>query len=142
MFQGIGYDFDAAIKAVQQAGLMALATCTIQQPSTAQDSDGGQVYIPPVDIVGLTNIPCMQAVLSTASIQATEVKALAEIMSKNLKHVLLNGWYPAIDPDMWALINILDAGGNVIIAITYDILGVENDSQNSQTRLKLQAVNL
>jgi len=63
-------------------------------------------------------------------IQATEVRALAEIMDKGLRHCLLNDYYPAITADLWALVD----------GVTYDILGVEHDSQKQMTRLQLQLV--
>ena len=140
MYQGIAEQFAEVLQEVVALGLMALATCTIQQPNLTQDSDGAPLSYPPTNVAGLIDIPCMQAVLSAGAIQATEVKDLAEIMNKNLKHVLLNGWYPQILSTQWALINILDASGNVLFSITMDILGVESDSQTSQTRLKLQGV--
>lgn len=142
MDQSIFSDFPQLMTEMQAVGFFARATCTIQNYVQTQDSDGAPQYTPPTNVVGLINIPCMQAVLSASAIQATEVKALAEIMSKQLKHVLLDGYYPAINADQWAQVNILNLDGSLAFSITMDILGVESNSQTSMTRLKLQMVEL
>jgi hypothetical protein len=140
MYQGIASDFPQIMTEMSATGLFALATCTIQQPNLTQDSDGAPLSYPPTNVAGLIDIPCMQAVLSASAIQATEVKALAEIMDKQLKHVLLSGYYPQILATQWAQINVLNLDGSIALSITMDILGVESDSQTSMTRLKLQLV--
>ena len=88
------------------------------------------------NVSGVVNIPCQDAPPSTARVQATEMKDVAEIMAKGLRHILLNTCFP--DATTWA-----GTGSRFIVdGITYEVLGAENDSQLSQTRLDLQLVTL
>ena len=141
MFQGVTFDFDAVIAAVKAAGLMN-SLCTIQAPSgnfVNGVSDG--IYSA---VAGLSDIPCMDAVLSTSSIQATEIKGLADIISSTPRHILLDKYYPQLDGLNWG-----DIGWRVVtvnqkngITVTYDLLGAERDSQSSQTRLKVRRLSV
>ena len=124
---------------VQQVLPKAVATglfvslCTAQAP-TGTKTPYGQPDGTFSNVWGLLNIPCMDAVLATGTIEATEVKQLQDIMSKAFRHVVLNGWYPQFIPGA-------AIGWRVIVdGIVYDLLGSEQDSQGSQTRLKLQLV--
>jgi hypothetical protein len=124
---------------VQQVMPQAVASglfvslCTAQAPS-GTFTPYGQPDGTFVDVSGLVNIPCMDAVLEVGTIEATEVKELQDIMSKAFRHVLLDGWYPQFIPGA-------AIGWRVLVdGIVYDLLGSEPDSQNSQTRLKLQLV--
>lgn len=124
---------------VQQVMPQAVASGLFDSLCTAQAPGGSTTpYGQPdgtfVNVSGLVNIPCMDAVLSTGTIEATEVKELQDIMSKAFRHVVLNGWYPQFIPGA-------AIGWRVVVdGIVYDLLGAEQDSQNSQTRLKLQLV--
>lgn len=113
-----------------------VSLCTISQPDGNLGPSGApsNTY---VDIVGLINIPCMDAVPSEARIQATEVKDLAEILATGLRHVALNGYYPQIIPGagMGWLATVSDPNG---INTVYDLIGAEPDSQGTQTRLHLK----
>lgn len=104
-----------------------VSLCTIQQPNITLDAAGAPLYNPPTNVPGMVDIPCMDEPPGMR-IQATEVKALAEIGAKLMRHVLLSGYYPLVIPSMWAVVD----------GVTYDILGAESDSQNQQTRLELQ----
>jgi hypothetical protein len=64
----------------------------------------------------------------TYRILANERKTPAEEMAYTTFHVLLNDRYPAIQPQDRAVVD----------GVTFDILGVETDSQRIMTRLKLQ----
>lgn len=115
------------------------STTTIQAPDTTIGASGALsgTYN---NVVGLVNIASMDAPPSVARVQATEVKALQEIMAKQLRHVLMNGYFPQIAAGVasgWRAIVTNIASGN---SVTYDILGAETDSQNTQTRLELQLV--
>ena len=123
----------------QQVMPQAVATglfvslCTAQAP-TGTKTPYGQPDGTFANVAGLVNIPCMDAVLSTGTIEATEVKELQDIMSKAFRHTVLNGWYPQFIPGA-------AVGWRVIVDGTvYDLLGAEQDSQWTQTRLKLQLV--
>lgn len=121
------------------AGVMpqALATglfvslCTIQSPDGTINPDGtpGEGF---VDVAGLVNIKCMDAVPSDARIQATEKKTLQEILSAQYRHVLLGGYFPSI------LAGVGQGWRAVVDGIDYDLLGAEPDSQGQMIRLQLQ----
>ncbi len=136
MNQGLSYEIQGVMPAVGVTGLFT-SLCTIQQPSQASLPGGADpnTYTP---VWGLINIPCYDSVPSTLRVQATEMKVLAEIMSKGLRHVLLNGYYPEASPDGQIPTN----WQAVVDGVVYDILGVEHDSQNTQTRMELQLVTL
>lgn len=115
------------------------STCTIQQPDGVI-GPGGAPSGTYADVAGLVGVLCMDAPPSIARVQATEVKALAEIMAKGMRHVLLNGYFPQIVAGVatgWRAIVTRTASG---AAVVYDILGGEVDSQSTQTRLELQLV--
>jgi len=131
-YQGIAYDVKQSMKEATSSGVF-VSLCTIQQPDGTFGPSGQPSgnYTP---VTGLSNIPCMVAV--DGSIQATEIKAVQEIMSKGLRHVTLNGFYPTIvsgQRNGWRA---------VIDGVTYDLIGAEPDSQSTQTRLKVQLVTL
>ena len=112
-----------------------VSLCTVQQPSTTQGPTGNPLNVF-TNIAGLINIPCMDAPPSMARIQATEMKDVAEILSKGLRHVLLNQCFP--DAINWSG----RAYRVVIDGVTYDLMGAEVDSQLTQTRLDLQLVSV
>jgi hypothetical protein len=88
------------------------------------------------NVAGVVNIPCQDAPPSTARVQATEIKDVADIMAKGLRHILLNQCF--VGAVEWA-----GTGSRFIVdGIAYEVLGAENDSQLSQTRLDLQLVTL
>ncbi len=110
---------------------------TFQQPngltnpdgSPQTDADGNPIF---VDVAGLVNIPCMAPPITDGSIQATEVKALQEILSEEMLHVLLNAWYPQIQG------GVTDGWQCVVDGTVYDLMGAESDSQMQMTRLKVR----
>ena len=88
------------------------------------------------NVAGVVNIPCQDAPPSIARVQATEMKDVAEIMAKGLRHILLDRCFA--NATTWA-----GTGSRFTVdGITYEVLGAENDSQLSQTRLDLQLVTL
>jgi hypothetical protein len=106
---------------------------TLQAQSTTQGPTGNPLNTF-ANVTGLINIPCMDAPPSMARVQATEVKAVSEIMSKGMRHVLLNQCFPdAINWSSYGYRCVVDG-------VTYDLLGAENDSQLTQTRLDMQLV--
>ena len=118
-------------QAVSGGTFQSLAT--LQSPSTAQGPTGNPVNTF-TSVTGLINIPCMDAPPSIARVQATEVKAVSEIMSKGMRHVLLDRCFPdAINWSSYGYRCIVDG-------VTYDLLGAEVDSQATQTRMDLQLV--
>lgn len=115
-------------------GLLS-SLCTIQQPAGTY-TPGGSPTGDYTNVSGLVNIQCMDSVPSVLSIQATETKALNDIMSAGYRHVFLNGYYPAI------IANVKNGWRAVVDGIAYDLLGAEPDSQETQTRLHLQLVSV
>lgn len=133
--------------AVVRSGL-GRSLCTIQAPDQTFGPSGAPSgnY---ANVAGLINIACMDAPPSIARVQATEVKALAEIMQKGMRHLLLFGFFPQLVAKSgegtisqggvalgWRA-QVTEPDGTVIL---YDILGAECDSQTTQTRLELQLV--
>lgn len=122
---------------MSQVGLSGVfdSLCTISAPDPAQGPTGNPVgtYSP---VTGLIDIPCMDSPPSIARLQATEVKAVAEVMSSGLRHMLLDRNFP--DAPNWS-----GRGYRATVdGVVYDLLGAENDSQNVQTRVDLQLVTI
>lgn len=88
------------------------------------------------NVTGVVNIPCKDAPPSVARVQATEVKVVAEIMSKGLREVLLNQCFE--NAPNWAAMS----ARMLVDGFTYEVLGAENDSDLIQTRVSLQLVQL
>lgn len=130
MNQTIQYDLEAVMTEAVATGLFG-SLCTLQQPSGNLGPSGAPdgTY---ADVVGLVDIACTAPPPSEARIQATEVKAMAEIMAVELKHVLLSGYYPACEGGAavgWRA---------VVDGVDYDLLGAESDSQGMMTRLAIK----
>jgi hypothetical protein len=145
-YQGITADIQQATQEAFNSGLLT-SFCTVQQPDGLMTTDGaasGNF----INVAGLVGIPCMDAVLAPGNIEATEVKELADIMARSFRHVMLNGYYPAL------FVGPFDSHGNpylggqqlgwrvIVDFVIYDLLGAELDSQNTQTRLQCQLVTL
>ena len=138
----IQLELPRVMKAVIGVGLDT-SLCTMQVPSSALTDSGFPVTVPDasawVDVVGLVDIPCQVAPNSVLRVQATTVKTIAEQEALNSSHVLLYGYYPAVET-VWR-----NGGRAVINGDIYphdDILGVESDSQHTQTRMALRVVSL
>ncbi len=120
----------AVMPAVIASGLL-ISLCTITVPPAVFDAGGApNPNAPYTDLSGHVNIPCISSPLNTGGDQVnpTEIKSLAEILAKQLRHVLLDGYYPDIIADYRATVD----------GVVYDILAVESDSQHTQTRLAVQ----
>jgi hypothetical protein len=98
----------------------------------------GAVEFDYTPVSGLIDIPCIAAPESPANIVATEVRALTEITASEIRHVLLDAWYPQLDAG-WRGENSDDKGAWIatIDGFNYEISGVESDSQTTQTRVKV-----
>ena len=124
---GIEGDLAAVMPAVLESGLMT-SLCTITVPPHVFDAGGApDPNAPYVPLAGHENIPCT-APPPGASVQATELKDLAEIMSKSMRIVLLGGYFPLIISDYRAVID----------GVEYDILGCEDDAHYRMTRISVQ----
>ena len=130
MNQSLQYEFVAVMPAALATGTF-VSLCSIESPDGNLGPSGAPSgnFLP---VAGLQNIPCKAQPPSEARIQATEMKALAEIMAQAPMHVLLNAWYPQIE-------NGVAAGWRCIIdGIVLDILGAESDSQGQMTRMQVR----
>jgi hypothetical protein len=137
--------------AIQQVMPAAVATglfvslFTAQEPVPTQDANGAILfdYVNVTSVAGLINIPCMDAPESTASVTANEARAVAEIVSTGVRHVLLSAWYPALYAGWCGL-----AGDNkgawiaLVDGTQYEIDGVESDSQSQMTRVRLKVASI
>ncbi len=130
MYQGLHQDILDVMPEALATGLF-VSHCTIQAPDGIFVGSG-QESGDWVDVEGLVNIQCMSAPISDSKILADEMKSLEETMAVNLRHVLLDGYYPQIEPGQRA---VLDGVG-------WDILGAEADSQSQMTRLHLKLASI
>jgi hypothetical protein len=108
------------------------STVTIQQDTGSQDA-AGQPSPSWSNLAGHVNLPCAVAPISPAGIAAIEPRTPEMTVAIAITHISLRGSYPAITPKMRAVVT----GGQ-----TYNILGVEQDSQGKTTRLKCEVVSL
>lgn len=134
MYQDLGFDIAEVMPLAIETGLFA-SLCTIQQPDNGFGPSGAPsgTY---VDVAGIVGIAAMEDPTSVNRIQSTEMKDLAEIMSLNLRHVLLAGYFPQIVTSWRAVVTKADG----VTVVIYDILGAESDSQAQMTRMECRLV--
>lgn len=103
-------------------------------PPTTQGSTGNitGAYTP---VTGLQSLACMDAPESFGDgIKATEAKEIERILAEGYRHVLLGAYYSA-------LFYAAELGWRCTVdGVEYDLLSVESDSQRTQSRLRLQRV--
>jgi hypothetical protein len=137
MLQTITPDLASVLTAVRQADLFS-SLCTIQKPKGSpahpEVTAAGQPTGNYEDVTGMVAIPCMNAPFSPGNIQANEIKQLEAILALNIRHVLLDGYFPSIQSDTdWIA---------VVDGQTFDILGAECDSQRVMTRLRIRTATI
>ena len=141
MYQGLSYEISRVMQEAVNTGLFDYVA-TFQAPD-GNYVGSGQASGNYVNVAGLVAIPCMNAPISDTRIQATEVKELEETEALSIRHVLLDSYYPAIpaaDPQGWVV--FLAPATNPSSGITYDLLGAESDSQDTQTRVHLRTATI
>ena len=106
--------------------------CTIQSPNETLGPSGQPLLSPWANVAGMVDIPCTAPPLNSVRLSASEKKSLAEILSETFLHVLLSGYYPAIQTRWRAVVD----------GTAWDILGVESDSQKSMTRMEVRIASL
>jgi len=144
MHQSLDYDIASAIglaTAYETAQLTDLATF-IQPPGVFDPAGQPDPTAPYVPVTGFVAIPAKKAPVSNLRIQATEVKALAEIMSSQLVHLLLGGYYPTIKDNTQWRVMIWAQGDDFSTAQQYDVLGAESDSSKQMTRVQCKLTKL
>lgn len=129
--------------AVATGLFVSLATFQSSDPNDFPDGFYSGNY---QNIAGLVNLPCMAPPESEGSIQATEVKALQDITSSELRHVLFETFYPQLDAgwrEGWrVVIQEPDGQGGFEPGAVYDVLGVESDSQSQMSRVRVRATSV
>jgi hypothetical protein len=138
MNQQTSIDVSGVMDAALATGLF-VSVCTIQAPPDTVNAQGGQ-NLNPADFVDisaeLTNIPCMQAVMTLERPDVQDETKLGRYTKeRNVSHILLFGYFP----------QILQRYQAVIDGVPHDILAVEWSSQKTvgkQTRLAVQVKTL
>lgn len=135
MYQGQGYEIDAVMPAALDTGLF-VSLVTIQQPTGEQTADGSPAMTGGDsgdgwdNVAGLIDLVAMNAPEAEARIRAKTDRAIEYIEGFQFRHLLLGGYYPQIEQfDNWRAI---------VDGVAWDAVGVESDSQNTQTRILLQ----
>lgn len=121
------------------SGLM-VSTCTVQQPDGLLIG-AGQPSGNWVDVIA--DVQCMDAPDAAARPAAREKKSVPDIQSMSLRHVLLAGFYGDVipwgnegaRPQLRAIVTGPDG-----VPVTYELVGMESDSQQIMTRLVLHLV--
>ncbi len=125
----------AGVMPIVRATGLLVSLATFQSPDAADFPDGfysGNYQ----DVPGLVDLPCMSAPISVDSFNADESKALPQITSSAARHVLLDGFYPAA-VDGWR------EGWQIVVdGQSFDVLGVEGDSQSQMTRVRITDVTI
>lgn len=136
-----------ALVDVSQVMPAAVATGLFVSTVTVQQWDGtlGASGAPDkseahwTNISGLINIAAMVAPPSTG-ITATENKSAAEILAEGWRHILLDSNYPALLAGWRQGWRLKETNSVTGLTTTYDIRGVEADSQGQMTRVMVQKV--
>ncbi len=125
MNQSTPLDLSYVMESVRASGLLT-SLCTITTPPASTTFNGAGSPDPttvwPV-LADHEDIPCIDA-----PVTASEQKTIENVQSVNMRHVLLDNYYPLILARYRATI-----GG-----VEYDILTAESDSQRQMTRLFLE----
>ena len=145
MYQGQQYLVDYVMPAALETGLF-VSLVTIQQPTGEQTADGSQVQTGGDsgdgwnNVAGLINLTAMDAPEADNRIRAKTDRTPEYTEAFQFRHLLLGGYYPAVNEfENWrAVVDTVPWVPNSPTATTYDPVGVESDSQMTQTRLLLQ----
>lgn len=143
MYQGLAQEIAQVMPVAYGLGLF-VSSASFVQPNPIQGATGNTVggYLA---LAGLQNIPCMNAPerSGAAGSSSNEDRMVPRIQASRERHVLLNAYFPALDTGYtqgagagWQ-VSITDPGG---VVNTYTFLGGEGDSQQTQTRCKLELV--
>ncbi len=132
MNQGMTVDI-AGVMAIAVGSGLFVSSFTAQQPDGVISGPGAPsgTY---TNVSGLTAIQCMDApdITQQVKVGAFQQRAGSQVLSEADRHVLLDGYYPTLQ-DGWR-----DGWRAIVDGVTYNIFGVESDSQRTQTRVKLQ----
>lgn len=141
MNQGISVAIEAVMPAAIQTGLFEKALVTFEAPVATEAGFSGSGF-PTGDflpVAGLIDIVAMVAPTSVARFSGQTKKSMDQQEASNSSHVLLGGYYPDAET-VWR-----NGGRAVINGVLYennDVLAVESDSQQTQTRMEVRVLTL
>ncbi len=128
MNQSLLLDIGGVVALAQSAGMFP-NLCTIQSAGATVNAMGAPVVTPFSDITGLVDIPCHSAPPAIEDVRGSdELRKVDRTDIRQMRHVLLAGYYPTIVQNMRAVVD----------GVAWNIVGVESDSFDSQTRLMVQ----
>jgi hypothetical protein len=135
MYQSQSYTIDAVMPEALDSGLF-VSLVTMQQPTGEQTADGSPLLSGGDsgdgwnNVAGMIDIAAMNGPEADARLRAKQEKSMEMVEGFQFRHLLLGGYYPAIQEDAnWRA---------VVDGVAWDVTGVESDSQGTQTRLLLQ----
>lgn len=140
MNTGLLLDVDQVMVAAIATGLFR-SRCTVYAPDGVLGPSGAPsgTY---VNVPGILNVLAMDAPAPpVADMESgTEVKTMSSVLSLSARHVLLERYFASLSPrtnwgDIGWIAAMVDRTGNTTL---YDITGADADSQQTQTRLRLQ----
>lgn len=112
---------------------MFSAVCTVQERTNTVSALGQPDLSDWVDIVGLVDLVAMVSIhRALIPDQGATVRTAQDFETMTEIHVLLNGYYPAIQQQNQLLVTEGSYAG------TYEIMAVEADSQAQMTRLAVR----
>ena len=138
------FEVEAVIQAVFETGLL-VSLVTIQQPTGEQTADGSPIATGGDsgdgwnNVAGMIDLPCMNGPEADARIRAKTERTTETVEAFQFRHLFIPGNYAIEQFDNWrAVVDTVPWVANSPTALTYDPVGIEHDSQSSQTRALLQ----
>ena len=135
MLQNLQAALSRVMPAATRTGLfVSRATFQARAGDPGEQADPlGQVNLLPsgyANVDGLVNIPCMFAPQSVPTpSQGDTVRTEQQFETKTEFHLLLNAYYPAVQQRYLVIVD----------GVTYEVMGVESDSQDQMTRCAVRA---
>ena len=130
--QDLSAELSAVMDEAQEGGLFS-AVCTVQERTNTVSALGQPDLSDWVDIVGLVDLVAMVSIhRALIPDQGATVRTAQDFETMTQIHVLLNGYYPAIQQQNQLLVTEGSYAG------TYEIMAVEADSQARMTRLAVR----
>src|SRR5580704_13023191 len=130
--QGFALELEAVVPAVAKAGFFD-SLCTVQQRTNTVSALGQPDLSDWVNIPEFTDLACMVSVFRPAMPNMTAtVREPQQFDTETLIHVLLDGYFPGILQQNQLVVTTGTYAGS------YEIMGVEPDSQATQTRLAVR----
>lgn len=141
MYQGLAYDFQQAVKIVEEDGLYQNATVTflkrLNDPADPAVNSMGQPDISTFNpIAALANLPCMYAVWRLKPDMAAVSRTEERFDTLRERHILLDGYFsPALILQRYVA-DVSFAGET----LRHEVMAVEPDSQGTVTRIALRYI--